>query len=473
MSLGDPVLEGRVARALLAGLRALALLTAEEGRALWVAEAVAERLGWPLHTWSAAGGVDRSGRERELGGLLTRLRESDDDVIWLVFEAGRELRTSAQRRLLRELAQARSGPALILVESDSHWIPEIPELERERLPTPDHEQLRERLRWIAGEIEHDRPHLAAVLDGALERLAGAGVGLELERFDRLIAEAILADAPTAASIAALLAGRRLADAEQAALERIAAVPESELAGFEAYLAWLRTQALSFDPAARQAGLGRSRGVALIGDPGCGKALAARVSASVLELALLRLTAAAFADRATLRATLAALERAAPVALSIDWPDGIDPEFVAALSDWLGSHQRPIFVILSAAVPPPARLCAQARLDAVFFIDRPDPHQRAATLAKLLARRSAPGCEAPPIADPLARLLDLARAANDATGADLAAALRAARLRCFGQGRALTAAELEAALADQRRPSHPPEQTDALREWARQHARSVD
>ncbi|HVI02601.1 MAG TPA: hypothetical protein VM869_28040, partial [Enhygromyxa sp.] len=156
--IGEPELEARLARSLLAGQRALVLLTDEDDRALAVAEAVSERLRWPLHTWSVAGGIDRGGRERELGGLLARLGQVAEDELWLLYEAGRELRGSAQRRMLRELAQANRGPTLILVESDRAAVPELPELEIERLAAPDGEQLRERVVALGRALQSERNH---------------------------------------------------------------------------------------------------------------------------------------------------------------------------------------------------------------------------------------------------------------------------------------------------------------------------
>src|SRR5690606_33270059 len=124
-------------------------------------------------------------------------------------------------RLLRELAQAPRGPALILVESDRASVPEIPELELERLDLPSRELLGERVGRVADELAFERPALAEALRGASDGIAAAGLGLSLRRFNRVVAAAILVDAPTPASIAAALRQRRLADVCGPALTRIA------------------------------------------------------------------------------------------------------------------------------------------------------------------------------------------------------------------------------------------------------------
>ena len=467
--IGEPELEARLARSLLAGQRALVLLTDEDDRALAVAEAVSERLRWPLHTWSVAGGIDRGGRERELGGLLARLGQVAEDELWLLYEAGRELRGSAQRRMLRELAQANRGPTLILVESDRTAVPELPELEIERLAAPDGEQLRERVVALGRGLQSERPALAAVLLDGSDRVAAAGLGLGLRRFDRALAMATLVDAPTLASITAALTQRRIADARSPALEQVEPVSASALVGYDRYLAWLRERALKFDPAAGRAGLRPGGGVGLVAVPGCGARLAARVSASVLGLPLLRLDPTGLTGPYAVPSTLAALARVGPVAL---WFDEHDPraELVDALARRLSQQAPAVFAVATAtrpdALPSPWR--SGHGLDELFFIDLPRAEARAQLLAKLLARSSAP------LADPIERLLELAHAAHGCSGADLQRALEDARLRCFARARPLSAAELEAALAERSRMAdREPEPIEALRAWAKPLARSVD
>jgi hypothetical protein len=466
-SFGDPELEARMGRLLLAGQRGLVLLTAEDDRALAVAEALAERLRWPLHTWSVAAGIDGGGRERELGGLLARLAQSSEDELWLLFEPGRELRGSAQRRMLRELVRSLRGPALILVESEQDSVAKLPEFEIEQLATPDCESLREHVHHLASKFEADRPALAAMLLDASDRIAAAGLGLALQHFDRTLTAAILVDAPTPASITAALVQRRIAAACGPTLTRIEPASITELVGFERYLAWLRERALSFDPAARRVGSSPGAGVALVGVPGCGHRLAARVSASVLGLPLVRVDPLGLTGPAAVRSTLAALELAAPVVV---WMDESDHQ--ADLRDELARRlsERPLGVVVIATATGPEHLPSPWRtghgLDELFFVELPDEERRAQLLGKLLAR-------APESGQVPAPLLELARSAVGRSGADLAQALTTARLRCFARGRPLDATEFEAALAE-REPlaTREPERIAALRTWAKSLARAV-
>jgi hypothetical protein len=382
--------------------------------------------------------------------------------------------------MLRERAQANRGPTLILVESDRAAVLDIPELELERLAALDHEQLRDRVQRLADALELERPACAAMLRDAADHIASAGRGLTLQRFDRLLGAASLVEAATPASIAAALHHRRIADACGPMLARVEPVSASELVGFDRYLAWLRERALSFDPAAGQAGLRSTGKVALVGIPGCGHRLAARVTASVLGLPLLRVDLAGAAEPSfpsfpSFPSIMAALEAAAPVVIWIDERD-TRAEHLNELANQLSQRLPGVFVVATATRPkglPSPWRCGHG-LDELFFVDLPDVETRAQLLAKLLARVVEVGRAAPPTADPLTQLQELARAAEGCSGADLAHALTDARLRCFARGRPLRAADLEAALATRSRMAErEPQRIEALRAWAKPLARAVD
>ena len=446
---GDPSVEAALARACSAGVRLLGLTTVEDERALLVAEAVAERLDRTVHTWSAAAGVDGSGRDRELSGLLAQLAQRDDEALWLVYEAAAQLRGPTPLRMLRELARAAHGPIVILVEAELAGFPPVPELEVLALPLPERDQLGERLRRAARGLAAARPSLASALDATAEELAAAGLGLPLARFDRAVAEALAAESATAASVRACLVERRVADARGLGLERVETELDAPPIGYERALAWLRVRARAF-----AAGQTPARGVGLIAAPGCGLGLAARAAAEVLELPLVR-PRSCLAHATDLGAAsqrfVDALDRAAPVAV---WLDDATP---MALLDALASAPvRPhVFVLWtsSAAVAPPARWRDQ--LDAWFFVDLPDSAQRAELLTRLL----------PPELDP-SPWRALAHAAEGRSYADLRLALDDARLHARALARPLTPSALEAALDAQPPTSaREAERLASLRRWA--------
>nr|WP_255216780.1 AAA family ATPase [Pseudenhygromyxa sp. WMMC2535] len=383
---------------------------------------------------------------------------------------------------------------MIFVEREPGRLAALPELGVERLALPDADQLGERLAWIAGQLPEEHAELSACLRANEAALARAGVGLELARFDRLIAEAALACPPQAAALLEFIARHKPdALAHDGLLEPTHSVPAAELGGLDRYRSWLARRALALAPAARDAGIPAPRGVLLVGVQGCGKSLAARASADLLGLALVRLDLGRLfggtvgESEANLRRVTATVERMAPVVLWVDEIDkglagveggrsdaGTAARVVGALLTWLQEREQAVFVVATAnrvaGLPP--ELLRRGRLDELFFVDLPDADQRAQILAiHLEAKAMRELGVAPPLADPRARYLELARAADGYSGAELEAALIEARLAAFARGEPLAAADLEAALAEAvpLSRSHA-EAIASLRAWAEGRAR---
>jgi MoxR-like ATPase len=491
-------LAGKLERMLLAGTRVLALLTSEEARALAMIEGIGEQLDWPVHTWSAAAGIDGGGRERDLSHWLAGLHDPAAELgaaIWVVFDASACLREPSDRRRLRELAQRSRGPALILIEPRaSATLIDIPELVIETLPLPELAELAARARAIAGALA--QPEHARVLASEADALARVALGLELDAFDRIVAETLLACPPEGAALRAHVT-RSKPDrlAREGLLEPLEPVPITELGGLDRYVTWLGRRALALAPEARAAGIPAPRGALLIGVQGCGKSLAARASADRLGLPLIRLDLARLfggtvgESEANLRRATATLERMAPIVLWLDEIDkglagvegarsdaGTAARVVGSLLTWLQERERPVFVVATAnridALPP--ELLRRGRLDELFFVDLPDREARAVILAIHLERRPARELGASPaLADPREAFLELARAAEGFSGAELEAALIEARLDAFARGELLAADDLDRALRSTvpMARSHA-EAIDDLRRWAATRARKA-
>jgi ATP-dependent 26S proteasome regulatory subunit len=491
-------LAAKLALALRSGTRVLALITGEEPRALALLERVAESLDWPLHTWSAASGLDGGGRERELAGLLARVHEASGDKpgMYVLFDALASMREPSERRRLRELAQRSRGPALLLVEPRaSASLLELPELALEVLPLPSAAELAEHVRLRARALR------LAWLDAGADELARLGLGLELDAFARLLAAALASVPGHARPVHDDLAHVReqlrrdkpTRVARDGLLEPLDAVPITELGGLERYVEWLARRGLALAPTAREAGIPAPRGALLIGVQGCGKSLAARASAASLGLPLVRLELARlFAgtvgeSEANLRRATATLERMAPVVAWLDELDkglagvegarsdaGTAARVVGSLLTWLQEREQPVFVVATAnrvdALPP--ELLRRGRLDELFFVDLPDADARATILAIHLETKPARLLgHVPPLADPREAYLALARAAEGFSGAELEAALIEARLAAFARAEPLAAADFADALAATipLARSHA-ESIEALRRWATTRAR---
>lgn len=486
-----------IARALQAGARGLWVTTDEEARAIAALEEVGRTLGWPVHCWSAAAGTDGDRKSRTLSDALTAVRATAGDAIWVLLDASAQLDTGTMRAI-RELAQRVEGPALVLVEphgAGAAALGRVPELVREPLPLPDHAELALRVGAVAEALaESGWADAVDRLGAGAAVLASAGVGLGLVAFERLLAEAVLEHQLDTAAIAhfiALAKPRVLGDA--GLVDVVAAAGAERLGGLDALKTWVRRRKLSFEPAARAAGIAPARGCLLVGVQGCGKSLAARVCASELELPLVRLEPGRIfggtvgESEANLRRVVSDVDRMAPVVLWIDELDkglagsdgsasdaGTAARVLGGLLTWLQERTRPVFVVATAnridLLPP--ELLRRGRFDEIFFVDLPDADEREAILRVHLLRDPVERGAAPTeLAGSWARWAELARAAEGMSGAELAAAVAEARLTAYAHRRALAEDDLREALA-QTVPLSVlrAEDVAALRRWASGRAR---
>lgn len=475
-----------LARSLRAGARAIVVATDDEVRAIGVLEDVGRELGWSVHTWSAAAGIDGAGSPRPIAELLDRLRADREDALWILLDLGTLLDTAVLRRC-RELAQRVVGPSIVLVErSPGPLLARVPELVALELAPPDAAELAQRLRSIALTLQHSGfPDAVARLAQASDAIVDAASGLPSFAYERILAEAVLAGSlDTAAIVAHLRAEKPRVLGRDGLLDTIASSDTHSLGGLAHLKRWLALRKVSFEPAAMAAGIAPARGCLLVGVQGCGKSLAARVCGHELGLPLVRLEPGRLfggtvgESEANLRRALADVDRLAPVVL---WIDELDKGFAGAegsasdagtaarvlggLLTWLQERTRPCFVVATANRVDllPAELLRRGRFDEIFFIDLPDAESRE-QIAHLHWR-------GPITTDAWAPFGSVARGAEGYSGAELAAALGEARLVAYAERREVGADDFAKALA----ASIPlsvlrAEDVGALRRWASGRAR---
>jgi hypothetical protein len=175
-------------------------------------------------------------------------------------------------------------------------------------------------------------------------------------------------------------------------------------GLEVLKDWLERRRLAFSEAARDYGLDPPRGVALIGIPGTGKSLCAKVAAGMWKLPLLRLDMGAVfggllgSSERNIREAMQIAEVIAPCVL---WVDEIEKAFAGSDRDsgtssrvlgtfltWMQEKQAPVFVFATAneveRLPP--ELLRKGRFDELFFLDLPTEREREQILEVHLGRK---------------------------------------------------------------------------------------
>lgn len=235
-------------------------------------------------------------------------------------------------------------------------------------------------------------------------------GLSLKDVGRVVASAIYDDfALTVEDLPRLVEAKRKLLGNMGSLEDIAVdFSVDDIGGLKNLKGWLRQRRGGFSRQAQEYGIEPPRGVLMLGVPGCGKSLCAKVVASDWNMPLLRLDPGVLYQKFIgesenqLRQALLQAESMAPVVL---WIDEIEKAFASASGDssdgglsqrmfgtllsWMQDHRHPIFIVARAndisALPP--ELMRKGRFDEVFFVDLPSAAARAQVLGIHLERRN--------------------------------------------------------------------------------------
>jgi hypothetical protein len=249
---------------------------------------------------------------------------------------------------------------------------------------------------------------------------------------------------------------------------------ADVGGLSNLKAWLEKRRDAFDGSAPQ--LDAPKGVMLLGVQGCGKSLAARASAGIFNVPLLRLDCAALFDKfvgeseRNLRESLSTADLLSPCVL---WVDEIEKGFAAGDADggatrrvlgsfltWLAEKNSRVFVVATAndiaALPP--ELIRKGRFDEIFFVDLPDLGTRAEILRIHATKRG--------ITLDTATLTALAQACEGFAGGEIEQAVVAALYTAHAR-KTVPSAELIAAEIAATRPLEMvmAEKVAALRAWA--------
>jgi SpoVK/Ycf46/Vps4 family AAA+-type ATPase len=215
---------------------------------------------------------------------------------------------------------------------------------------------------------------------------------------------------------------------------------------------------------------------LIGVQGCGKSLAAKSSAGVFGVPLLRLDFGALYNKyhgeteRNLRETLQTADVMTPCVLWIDEIEkglagrdgetGTSQRVLATFLTWLSEKKNRVFVVATAndisALPP--ELVRKGRFDEIFFVDLPSPHVRAEIISIHLANRGQ-------LREQF-NVSRLAAATEGFSGAEIEQAIVSALYEAHARGSELATSHILAAIEATRPLSVVmAENIAALRQWA--------
>jgi len=231
--------------------------------------------------------------------------------------------------------------------------------------------------------------------GGREKIIQAALGMTLNQARRAFSKAIVTHGTLDdRDIDAIIADKKDILSASDALEfySYTEAPEN-VGGLSVLKDWLRLRERAFTQDARDFGLPAPKGIALIGIPGTGKSLTAKMIADLWHLPLLRLDVGALFGSLVGESeerTRRALSLAETISPCILWVDEIEKAFAfgsgdagtsqrvfAHLLTWMQDKTSPCFVVATAnnisALPP--ELLRKGRFDEIFFLDLPTIEER--------------------------------------------------------------------------------------------------
>jgi AAA+ superfamily predicted ATPase len=275
-----------------------------------------------------------------------------------------------------------------------------------------------------------------------ETLVRSALGLSSTQAQRVFAKAIVSGGVLNRDDIALIAREKRQIIRGSGALDVYEARESirDVGGLDVLKKWLRLRQSAFSEAAREYGLPEPKGIALIGIPGTGKSLTAKMIAGLWKLPLVRLDIGALYGRfvgeseENARRALRLASTIAPCVLWIDELEkgvstgdadgGTSLRVLATLLSWMQEKTKPVFVVATAnditRLPP--ELLRRGRFDEIFFLDLPTRRERAEIFEVHIAKRG----RSPSSFD----LEALSRSASGYVGAEIEQAIVDAMYRAF-------------------------------------------
>ena len=462
------------------------LVTPEEERALQSIKQVCARAKRPCLSWDVADGfqaiINWSGSipsARDPLSALEQVDKADGDGLFVLKDFHDCWSNPQFKRKLRSVSQRlKFSKKSILVTAPSGKIPV--ELKDEAVileyPLPKNEELETVLQRLT-QTPGVRVNLTKL---GREKLVQAALGLTSAQAQRVFAKAIVSNGRLDdRDINLVTEEKKQIIRESQALEFYPVYESpSDVGGLGVLKDWLRLRERAFSQEARNYGLPAPKGIALIGIPGTGKSLTAKMIGGLWQLPLLRLDVGSLFGSLVGESeerTQKALHLAETVAPCILWIDEIEKAFAFGGSDggvskrvfgtiltWMQEKTAPCFVVATAndisSLPP--ELLRKGRFDEIFFLDLPTVAERQEIFTVHLKKRN----RLPQDFD----TAQLARQSEGYVGAEIEQAIIDGMYVGFNQGREFSTNDLSHALKRQVPLSVSQQETiEGLRRWLKE------
>jgi len=473
-----------------AGFSGFGIVTAEEARAEETVRGVAEDLDYQLYSWSITDGLmcPAAGSVRDMPdpldaiNALAELPESSilvlKDFHHFLGDGGQPPDAVLVRAVRDRIREARRTGKVIVLTGCAIELPL--DLRKEftvlDLDLPDRETLKAMATHLAESASIE------VTDEQAEAAAEAARGLTTVEAEDIMALSLVTERTLDPTMIAR--EKAVAIGRDGILELVEPTETAaDVGGLDNLKGWLAKRRNAFGKEAREYGLPNPKGVLILGIPGTGKSLTAKVASSILQRPILRLDAGRlFAgivgeSEANLRRAVKTAEAISPCILWIEELEkgfsqrggesdgGTSARVFGSFLSWMQERTSPVFVVATAndisQLPP--ELLRKGRMDEIFFVDLPDDGERDAIWRIHIGRR---GRDASTF-----DIHSFVQLSDGFTGSEIEQAVTDAMFDCFDEGRELDTGSLVRAI-DGTVPLSitMAEQIKKLRQWAGNRAR---
>ena len=443
----------------------------------------------PLFRWTVTDGLQRidialepQPLNSEPTDVLKHIRAVSKPGVYVLLDFHPFLENPIHIRLLKDICiRYREIPKQIVLISHTVKLPV--ELEsfsaRFEIALPSADERRKIIESVADEWTNEHPGSRVQADSkAYELLIRNLAGLTYSDTVQLARNAIFVDgAITKSDLPGVMQAKyELLNRGGALQFEYDTARFSDVGGLVRLKEWLTRRKAVFRGDSSAAHLDTPKGILLLGIQGCGKSLAAKATAGIFGVPLLRLDFGAIYDKyhgeteRKLRESLATADVMSPCVLWIDEIEkgiagrggetGTTQRVLGTFLTWLAEKKSRVFVVATAndisALPP--ELVRKGRFDEIFFVDLPNRTIRASIVSiHLSGREQKPGnFDVEEIAD----------ATRGFSGAEIEQAVVAAFYAAHTKKEALATQHILAE-ARQTRPLSivMREQIEAMRQWA--------
>ena len=389
----------------------IVLVTVEEERALQSVKNVCDKakrrcVGWDLADgWQVISGEASMPAAKDPKSALERIEKAESETLFVLKDFHDCWRNIELKRKLRGMVQRmKYTKKSILVTSPTAELPD--ELRDEaviiQFLLPNASEIAE----VVERMTHGPGVKVNLTALGREKLVQAALGLTASQAQRVLAKALVSGGLLDDRGIDLVTQEKKAIISESKALEFHSVTESpaDVGGLGLLKEWLRLRERAFTREAHDYGLPVPRGMVLLGIPGTGKSLTAKMIGGLWRQPLLRLDVGALFGGLVGESeenTRRALRLAETVAPCILWIDEIEKALAQGALDggtslrvfgsiltWMAEKTAPCFVVATAndisRLPP--ELLRRGRFDEIFFLDLPTLSEREEIFAVHLAKR---------------------------------------------------------------------------------------